>query len=622
MADQNLTSDEKLITENNYTKPPIEFDAVKRYYERHRDNTHPYIVECLKNHYMYAADRQSQLEKDKETWRTNIKAPLTHMYVSWVHNMLIDSDVRFTAIDKQWHNQAALNAILDIAEYTTQQEETSEAVESSEFDAVLLWFWYFKSSYVYSETEIQAMTKDGKMETFKDKKDYAVLRYVSPFNIFWPTYRLSTDKRIVCERRLIPSTKIEDEYRIYGMKFKKDEVTEKWSYIDNVDWESVKENVPFYNNTSGRDIFDDDTFNIKDKMLEVFEVHTDRTISIWVNSIYHGTYTSLGPLKKIKYYEILFKKIPGMKKAVGVAYIVRPMQEVYDAVLNMRIDNVKLALNKVFFMDQSANIFGNTKTMKLKPGAIFQVRDVNQVKEMDVSEVKQSAYTELDSMFQMTQWLIGVSAPWLGMQQKVERTAAGAEILKNAADNQLKPLLKSISWAMGDALKDIIILTHYYMDDDTLSSICGQEWAKAFKEVKIEDLMRDITFSYDMTSQSSETLAIKRQQLQSLLEIAARTTDFWGTPIYDIEKIAIELAKTYNLDFSATMTPERVMEVLKMANEIKQKVQSEWMQMPNPEWDQWQSPQPNPQEQVNALNQIPWAWIPAEMSPNPTWVNE
>ena len=58
------------------------------------------------------------------------------------------------------------------------------------------------------------------------------------------------------------------------------------------------------------------------------------------------------------------------------------------------------------------------------------------------------------------------------MQQKVERTAAGADILKNAADNQLKPLLKSVSRSMNDALKDLIILSHYYMDEETLVNVC------------------------------------------------------------------------------------------------------------------------------------------------------
>lgn len=124
-----------------------------------------------------------------------------------------------------------------------------------------------------------------------------------------------------------------------------------------MDWEAIKENIPFHESTDGADLFDDAKYNIKDKMLEVFECRTDNSVSIWVNSMYYGTFPSLGPLKRIPTYTIQFKKVPGMSRGIGVGYIVKPIQEVYDSILNMRIDNVKLTLNKVFFMDQSANIF-------------------------------------------------------------------------------------------------------------------------------------------------------------------------------------------------------------------------------------------------------------------------
>lgn len=69
--------------------------------------------------------------------------------------------------------------------------------------------------------------------------------------------------------------------------------------------------------------------------------------------------------------------------------------------------------------------------------------------------------------------------------------------------------------------------------------------------------MHDFDFTYDMTSQSSESLSIKRQQLMSLIEIAKTTFDSAQKPVYDIRVIAEELAKTYNLDFDANMTEEK-----------------------------------------------------------------
>jgi len=138
----------------------------------------------------------------------------------------------------------------------------------------------------------------------------------------------------------------------------------------------------------------------------------------------------------------------------------------------MRIDNVKLALNKMFFMDSQSTLFGNSSTMKIRPGMIYKVRSVDSVKEMVISEVKQSAFTELDTMFSMIQGLTGVAAASMGMQQKVERTSTGAEMLKNASDLNLRPALKSITKEMSETLREVIILAITYMDDDTMTKIC------------------------------------------------------------------------------------------------------------------------------------------------------
>ena len=86
--------------------------------------------------------------------------------------------------------------------------------------------------------------------------------------------------------------------------------------------------------------------------------------------------------------------------------------------------------------------------------------------------------------------------------------------------------------------------------------------------------MKDFSFSYDMTSQSSQNLAIKKQQLQSLLTLAQSAVDFGQMPVLDAQKIALELAKCDNLDFDVEMTPEKIEAVLERAEEIRRKVQA------------------------------------------------
>ena len=68
--------------QDNLTKPPLEWEDIQTLWNDHKDGLHAYITEMYKNYFMYSQDRKAQLEKDKETWRSNLKSPLTNMFTS------------------------------------------------------------------------------------------------------------------------------------------------------------------------------------------------------------------------------------------------------------------------------------------------------------------------------------------------------------------------------------------------------------------------------------------------------------------------------------------------------------------------------------------------------------
>lgn len=53
-----------------------------------------------KNYYMWTKDRETELLKTKQEWKTNIRAPITHMFVNGMFNLLLQADLNFTAIDR------------------------------------------------------------------------------------------------------------------------------------------------------------------------------------------------------------------------------------------------------------------------------------------------------------------------------------------------------------------------------------------------------------------------------------------------------------------------------------------------------------------------------------------
>lgn len=171
---------------------------------------------------------------------------------------------------------------------------------------------------MYSKKTVEFLDIDFKVKKIEDKDDQPVLRYVSPYNLMAFGTKNKRDARIYGERILIPSQNLEKEYSIYKIKQDKKELMEKGEYVDYIDRDAIKINMPFFSNENGRDILSDDTYNIKNKMIEVFEIHTKDTVSIYFNGIYKGTFKSLGPSKKLKYHVISSRKVAGSQRGLGV----------------------------------------------------------------------------------------------------------------------------------------------------------------------------------------------------------------------------------------------------------------------------------------------------------------
>lgn len=90
----------------------------------------------------------------------------------------------------------------------------------------------------------------------------------------------------------MPIQRVEDEYKLLGLKLKKKEVAEG-SQVDMVDHDAIKTNMSTYNVDQGNNIYQDETYNIGNKFCEIFELTTDKTISIWINEVYHGTFPKM-----------------------------------------------------------------------------------------------------------------------------------------------------------------------------------------------------------------------------------------------------------------------------------------------------------------------------------------
>ena len=581
-----------------------------------------YALDLYKNYYMYNRDRARDLIIERDEWRTNLKSPLTHMFTNNIYNMYLDSDIRFDVLvrnSEKYETTSIVEEIMAWWEYLMSNNDSimRDELDSAFFDAMFLWTWTHSPSYILENNKkIKRLDKDGVMQTEVEEKDFPSVRYVSPFSVldFWDTSLLS--RRYTIERKIIPSFKIESYYEPYGVVIKKDEIQKKWIYKDTVDREAVKKNMVFYNHASWNDIMNDDTFSIKNKMLEVFEVHDWYTFDLWINSIYHGNHPSLWPYKEIPYINTTFKKIPWLQYWLGVWFLVKPLQEAFDTILNYRIDNVKLWLNKMFFADNSVNMFGNNERIQIKPWKIIKVGNPDSLKEFKMTDVNASAYNETGALFEVTQWMIWVSSMNLWVQWKVERVSWWPELYKASADAQLNQFLRNVSRSMAKTMKFMMIYTLTYTNTKTLDNVLWPN--NSLKNLDIKDLIWDFSFDFNITNEKLDTRAVKRNQLMQLMQTGMQV---WpdGKPLFTQEMItwiARNLVKSYDLDVDTSS----------MEKKMNDMMQNEWAMVDAVAWVMWQW-QPIQAWEVGWVAsmrdlQQQWVPVPSEMTTNAQWNNQ
>jgi hypothetical protein len=206
--------------------------------------------------------------------------------------------------------------------------------------------------------------------------------------------RCEADARYRIVRRVMPIESINEKYSFYkkfGFNANTKDIIDSAYYIDWYDYERRKKDL-FMQSTSFdlKPIRDEVYYFVKEKVAEVFEVYERGMLSIFINGKKFGPYEQIGPRKKCPYRAIQFIKIPNSIQGLGIGVIVKPMQEVFDSILNSRMDNVALTNNKVFIHVTSLDpTLTNSDYIELEPGLVLHTANKDAITELAMSDIKQ-----------------------------------------------------------------------------------------------------------------------------------------------------------------------------------------------------------------------------------------
>lgn len=138
---------------------------------------------------------------------------------------------------------------------------------------------------------------------------------------------------------------------------------------------------------------------------------------------------------------------------VGTGQIGMACQERINKLVNQRLDNVDLVMNKQGFYNGNDPLINVKKLQVSIPGQWHKVSDtVGSIRWMDIPDVTASAYQEENVAKQDYREATGATVPLMPADEGQHRTASGINLLQGAAGARFKPILSRLEHDMIAAL--------------------------------------------------------------------------------------------------------------------------------------------------------------------------
>jgi hypothetical protein len=243
----------------------------------------------------------------------------------------------------------------------------------------------------------------------------------------------------------------------------------------------------------------------------------NRTVKIWGKPNPHNF--GHPPYVKMK----LFEDPKPSWFGVGVGQAGLPTQERINKLVNQRLDNVDLVLNKQGAYNGNDPLINTRKLIKSKPGLWHKVSDtVTSLRWLDTPDVTSSSYKEEELAKADFRESTGAVNPLMPADQGQHRTAMGLNLLQGAAGMRFRPVLRKMEIDFIQLLAEMFL-------SDLQQLMTMPEWVEVMSAegapqpvlLTPEDIQKKVRF---MPAGVAETLN-KELQVGQLLRFKELTMD-------------------------------------------------------------------------------------------------
>ena len=197
------------------------------------------------------------------------------------------------------------------------------------------------------------------------------------------------------------------------------------------------------------------------------------------------------------------------------------LQAELNTIRNQRIDNVSLAINRMFLIAKASGI--DVDQLKSRPNGYIEVDDVDKdIRELEVKDVTSNAYRDEEIIKTDMDVTSGVHNQDRGQASERRETATVASLLSSASSERFRMQVMLMEEDSLTALgRQLAELNKQFLDDETFILITGDNGKMEQQVVNFDD----IDIDYDVIASGTATDAtvnkeVRKGQLIQLLNVA------------------------------------------------------------------------------------------------------
>lgn len=271
----------------------------------------------------------------------------------------------------------------------------------------------------------------------------------------------------------------------------------------------------------------------------------------------------------------------------GVAQVTRQLQQETNEIANQRLDNVKLVLNKRWFVARGRQVDVGSLTRNV-PGGVTLMNDPNMdVKESNWVDVTSSSYVEQDRLSADFDDLAGnFSASTKVANNAVNDTLGGSRMANQAASMMTEYGLRTwIETWVEPTLRQVMLLEQYYETSERVFVLCGKKaqlWPRfGINQMADQMLMQELTLTVNVGQGATDP----QQRMQKFIGATTAAIGFvsQAPPGFNVQEAIKEVYSYAGFRDGSRFFPNqqdpRLMKAMQMIQQLQGQLQGKQMEI-------------------------------------------